>query len=136
MGAPEYPNDRRNFARITKEVKLEVSEISYPISKDPGEEGTSKNIGKGGVCFSLPFPFTPGALLSMKIHLPTWQKYKKSFLQVLDVSHPSEPLSAIGEVIWCRPASRGKDYEIGVKFVDIYEDDYKALARYLDSLEE
>ncbi len=135
MGTADYVNDRRNFPRIVKEVKIEVSEISYPISKENGEEGTSKNIGRGGICFALPFPLSPGALLSLKIYLPAWQKYKKSFAQVLNVGHPSEPLSAIGEVVWCSPVTSGTDYEIGVKFVDIYEDDYKALARYLDNME-
>ena len=136
MGTSEYADDRRNFTRIIKEVKIEVCEISYPLSKATGEEGRSKNIGEGGICFSLPIPFSPGALLGLKIYLPAWQKYKKSFAQVLDVTQPFEPLSAIGEVIWCNPNTSGTDYEIGVKFVDIYEDDYEALVRYLDKMEE
>ena len=46
----------------------------------------------------------------------------------------AEPLTAIGEIVWCTPTTNGTGYEIGVKFVDIYEDDYKALTKYLENV--
>ncbi len=47
------------------------------------------------------------------------------------------PLSVIAEVVWsttvpARSKYGGSEYEIGVKFLDIYEDDYKALLGYLE----
>jgi len=125
--------ERRNFPRISKEVKIEISEVSYPLTRDTGEFGISKNIGVGGICFSLTSPFSPGTVVSVKIFLARWQKFKRSYVQTLNHSSPSEPLTAIGEIVWCTPKVNGSGYDIGLKFLDIYEDDYKALTKYLES---
>ncbi len=134
MSGVEHQHERRNYPRISKEVKIEISEVSYPLAKDTGEYGFSKNIGAGGICFTLSTPFSPGTIVSAKIYLSRWQKYRRSFLQTLDVTTASEPLTAIGEIIWCSPMINGSGYEVGMKFLDIYEDDYKALTRYLEEV--
>ncbi|HDM76949.1 MAG TPA: PilZ domain-containing protein [Deltaproteobacteria bacterium] len=134
MKIVEQQSDRRNYPRISKEVKIEVTEVSYPLAKDTGEHGISKNIGAGGICFSLSSPFSPGTIVSVKIHLTRWQKYREGFAQTLNPSSAAEPLTAIGEIVWCTPTTNGTGYEIGVKFVDIYEDDYKALTKYLENV--
>ena len=54
---------------------------------------------------------------------------------MLDISR-EPPLTAIGEVVWLREDPSGDGYEVGIKFLNIYEDDYRALMKYLkDSIE-
>lgn len=123
-------SEQRKFTRISKEISIEVNKLSYPISKDPGERRVCKNIGGGGICISVPRAYEPKTLLSLKISIPGWQGYKKPFSMVLDISSDSS-LTAIGKVAWCKKPPDDSGYEIGVKFLDIYEDDYRALTEYL-----
>lgn len=122
--------DKRKFPRISKEILIEVSKISYPLSHGPGEQYLSKNISGGGVCFCIDTPYDPEAVLSLKLSIPGWKNYKKPFSLMFDASSDA-PLTAIGEVAWCRKLSGIPGYDVGVKFVDIYEDDYHALINYL-----
>lgn len=132
MNQKENHTDQREFARICKEVVIEVSEIAYPLPQEPGERCVCKNISGGGICFTTTSPCKPKTLLSLKLHITGWQSYKKPFSRVLDISS-EEPLTAIGEAVWCRRLADGSAYDVGIKFVNIYEDDYKALMKYLES---
>ena len=134
MNRAQPLKDRRNFPRISKETSIEVEELSYPLPREPGEDGVSKNIGAGGVCFTTAASYNPGTLLSIKINLLGWQRYKNSFTRTLDISSSREPLSGIGRVVWCQELEDEGGYEIGLEFVDIYEDDYKALMKYLEGV--
>jgi hypothetical protein len=127
--------DKRKFPRISKEIAIEVSKISYPLSQSPGEKYLSKNLSGGGVCFSIDTPYDPEAVLSLKLNIPGWKNYKKPFSLMFDASSDA-PLTAIGEVAWCRKISGAPGYDVGVKFVDIYEDDYYALMKYLEKQDE
>jgi len=59
-----------------------------------------------------------------------WQNYKKKFSMIFN-GVTKTPLSVIAEVIWCTIVPDRSEYEIGVKFLDVYEDDYQAFLRYL-----
>ncbi|QTA89818.1 PilZ domain-containing protein [Desulfonema magnum] len=132
MSELKSDKDHREFPRISKEIPIEVSKISYPLPETPGKSYLSKNISIGGICFSLTIPYEPETVLSLKINIPGWESYKKPFSLFLDVSSDA-PLTAIGEVVWCRKLSGGPGYEMGVRFVDIYKDDYQALMKYLEA---
>ena len=134
MNRAQPLKDRRNFPRISKETSIEVNELSYPLPREPGEDGVSKNIGAGGICFTTTASYNPGTLLSIKINLLGWQRYKNSFARTLDISSSREPLSGIGRVVWCQELEDEDGYDIGLEFVDIYEDDYKALMQYLEDV--
>ncbi len=130
MNPEESASEQRKFSRLSKEIAIEVNKLSYPISKDPGERRVCKNISGGGICITVPRSYEAKTLLSMRINIPGWQGYKKPFSMVLDISSESS-LTAIGEVSWCKKLSDGSGYEIGIRFLDIYEDDYRALTEYL-----
>ena len=134
MNKTQPLEDRRNFPRISKETSIEVNELSYPLPREPGQNGLSRNIGAGGICFTTNASYNPGTVLSIKINLLGWQRYKNSFTKALDISSSREPLAGIGRVIWCQELEGEDGYDIGLEFVDIYEDDYKALMRYLEGV--
>ncbi len=126
--------EKRKFPRIPREVPINVKKLAYPLPEGPGERGAGKNIGENGICFSIPTSYEPKTMLSLEIKLTGWQHHKKNVSSILDHSKVKAPLTAIAEVVWSKKLSGSRGYELGVKFADIYEDDYKALKKHLDSI--
>ena len=125
--------EKRKFPRIPKEVPINVKKLAYPLPEGPGEGGIGKNLGENGICFSTPTSYEPKTMLSLEIKLTGWKHHKKSVSSMLDPLATTAPLTAIAEVVWSRKLSGSQGYEVGVKFADIYEDDYKALKKHLGS---
>lgn len=109
---------------------MEVSILSYPLSKEPGTQVLGSNISAGGICFFVQDFYEDKTMLNLKIRLKGWQGYKKPFSRLHDIAEES-PLTAIGEVAWCRASDTGSGFYVGLRFVNIYEDDYKALTAYI-----
>lgn len=121
----------REFPRFPKEVKVEFNELTYPLPTRPGEIARSKDISPVGICFLSSAMFESGTLLTVNIHLAGWQRHKKNLSVLLDDEALAKPLSVIGEVVWSRNGENGQDNQIGVKFRDITEDDFQAIAKAL-----
>lgn len=134
MGQHDTGIYKREFQRIPKEVSIEVNRISYPLSEEPGESALGRDLGGGGMSFVVSIPYEPKTIVTLEINITGWHGYKKPFSRILDVSAES-PLTAIGEVVWCKRPTDDSEYEVGIKFLDIYEDDYRAFMKYLDELE-
>ena len=130
MEPDQSVENKREFPRIPKRMPIEINRLAFPMSDEPEGKGTGKNISQGGVCFSVPDRYEPGAILSLKMRLVGWSQHKKPHSYLVDIA--SEPdFTALGEVVWCRKHATQEQYDIGVKFVNIYEDDLKALMEYL-----
>ncbi len=132
MNQPESDKDSRMFPRIPKDIPVEVSEISYPFSEKPGKRCSSKNISGGGICFVSSNPYKSRALLNLNIRIAGWQSYKKPFSLFVDLAAET-PLTVIGEVVWCKANSNDLTFDIGIKFLNIDQDDHRAFMSYLDS---
>lgn len=74
----------------------------------------TKDVSEGGLCFSCPEDFKAETILKLEILLPT-----------KDI-----PLKALGKVVWSQQIEASK-YDIGLSFVEINEEDRKALFSYL-----
>jgi len=136
MNIQKKEQEQRDFVRILKSIRIEISKIIYPLPEGTEAEGIGKNIGGGGVCFSSFSFYQPGTKLNLKMEIKGWKNYKKNFSMLFNRA-AKVPLSVIAEVVWCTavPAEskyEGAEYEIGVQFLDIYEDDYQAFLRYLE----
>lgn len=130
-------DEQRIYPRIPKEVSVIVAKLEYPFSEEANESGTLKNIAEGGVCFITTTAYEPGARLSVKINIKGWRRHLKSVVSTLEDSTATTattPLTAVAEVAWVSPKPDSGSYEIGVKFLDIYEDEYNALKKYLENL--
>ena len=129
---PAEPNtEKRKFHRIPESVAIGVKKIAYPMTDDATVEGVGKNISAGGVCFVVSQPYAPGDLLSLQINLTGWQHHKTSVATVIDDELAMAPLTAVARVAWCQAKEDGHNYDIGVTFENIYDDDFQALKRYL-----
>jgi hypothetical protein len=126
--------EKRKFPRIPKEVSINIKKLAYPLQEGLGENGIGKNMGENGICFSTPTPYEPKTTLSLEIKLTGWQHHKKNVSAILDHSKAKAPLTAIAEVVWLKKLVGRSEYDIGVKFLDIYEDDLKALKKHLASM--
>ena len=123
--------DFRQFPRLPKEVKVEISELTYPLPTGPGVTAQSKDISAAGFrCISETL-FPPGTLLTANIHLAGWQRHKRGLSVLLDDSALAKPLSVIAEVVWTREIGDGTGNEIGIKFRDITPDDFQAIQKAL-----
>ena len=136
MAPLKTDHDNRDFPRLPKEVSVTITKLEYPFSTEADESGVLKNIAKGGLCLAVANPYESGSRLSLKINLKGWRRYLKSVTAIVDDSAgtvATTPLTAIAEVVWMSPSPDG-GYEIGVKFLDIYEDEYNALKKYLENM--
>ena len=134
MSQLQADEDKRGFPRISKEVPIEINNLAYPLPEVPLAEGTCINIAKGGIGFAVSSPYEPKALLSLKIYLKGWQHHKKDVSSIVDASAATAPLTAIAEVVWSKQLSDDPKYEVGAKFLDIYEDDYVAFKKHLGNI--
>ena len=125
--------EKRDYRRLPKEIPLEINTLTYPLPKEWGDHCRGKDISAGGICFVSSTPYHPGTVLSLKLNIQGWDVYKKPHAVIVDISRGSS-LHVIGEVVWCRNTPGNSANEVGIKFLDIYEDDRRALIKYLNDL--
>jgi len=131
MTPSESNTEKRQFQRIPETVTITVNKIAYPMTDDAAIKGVGINISAGGACFAVPQPYDPGDLLSLQVNLTGWQHHKSSYAAVIDDELAMAPLIAVVKVAWCQVKADTQSYDIGVTFENIYEDDFKALKKYL-----
>lgn len=129
---PQNFKDKRRFPRISRNIDIEVSELTFPFSEAPVQKEASVDIGGNGIRFTSSVPYEVKALLNLKINIIGWEGFKKPFSKLVNISSDA-CLTAVAEVVWCHEVEEGQSYELGVKFLNIYEDDYEALMRYLEN---
>ncbi|SDN60633.1 PilZ domain-containing protein [Desulfonauticus submarinus] len=122
--------DRRRYFRLPKNYKVKVSLLRYPLGNQKWYEVHSLDIGKGGVRLIFPCKLDKGDKLQIKIRVPSLNKFHPSFFKVFEVETEQE-LVALGEVIWIGE-KKIDGYEVGVKFIDVFEDDLRALRDFLE----
>lgn len=130
----------RECSRIPRGVHVEVKKIEYPLSNEPGEKSTTRNIAKRGICFTASRQYKPGETLSLNIRLNGWYRHRKGLAAILNNAlSQTDVLTVIAEVIWSKKSTHisGSNiivYDIGVKFINIYEDDQIALEKYFSKI--
>ena len=128
-------NSSRKCSRIPRGVQLEIKKLEYPLSNEFGETATSRNIAKHGICFTAPTRYGPGEILSLSMKLNGWHRHRKGLTAILnDKLSKTDVLTVIAEVIWAKTSAASNGYDIGVKFINIYEDDVTALEKYFSRL--
>ncbi|PID76753.1 MAG: hypothetical protein CSB24_04835 [Deltaproteobacteria bacterium] len=119
----------REKVRIKKGGELSVKRLAYPMAAGPGEKAALENLSEDGICFCLAGDYKKGDHLCISVDISGWQHHRKGVSMLVDDQRVAAPLTAIVEVAWVSE-SEGR-MKIGAKFLDIFEDDYKALKSYL-----
>ena len=125
----------RECTRIPKEIQIEVKKIEYPLSNEPGDYGTTKDIAKQGICFTTATQYEAGETLSLNMKINGWHRHRKGLKTILsnEISE-ADMLTVIAEVIWTKKSDDKQGYDIGVKFINVYEDDMIALEKYFSTV--
>ena len=131
MSLKKSNEESRKFQRLSKEVEVELSELTYPLKKEATAVARIKDISPKGICISSATLFKPKTVVTATIHLAGWQRHKKNLSFMLDDAAIGKPLTVIAEVVWSKKEEQSAGYEIGVKFLDINEDDYQALKKFM-----
>lgn len=138
MGLFKKEAERREYPRFTKNISIQINNRTYTGAKrledDPNgnakpQKAMGENISIGGLCFVSQIPYEINSVLGLIIRIADLEEEKKRVAMYLAVS--SIPIAAEGEVVRCIKKEDGSGYEIGIKFIDIYEDDHKILMKYL-----
>lgn len=125
----------RECTRIPKEIQIEVKKIEYPLSDESEENGISKDIAKQGICFTTPTRYEPGKMLSLNMKINGWHRHRKGLKTILSNElSEADTLTVISEVIWVKASTDSNAYDIGVRFINVYEDDMIALEKYFSTM--
>jgi len=124
----EEIKDRREFQRLNKELEVEVRKFVYPLKNQGIIKTRCLNISPGGLLLDIPRRLNVGDKVQLTLYVPGLNKYHPSFFKVFE-SSVNQSLVAVAEVV--RVELKGGSYKVGIKFLNIYEDDWKALYNFL-----
>lgn len=125
----------RECIRVAKEVQIEIKKIEYPLTNTSAEEGITLDIAKNGICFTATSRYDVGTMLSLNITINGWHRHRKGLKAILSNElSETDTLTVIAEVIWEKASTESNGFDIGVKFINVYEDDMIALEKYFSEI--
>jgi c-di-GMP-binding flagellar brake protein YcgR len=104
--------------------ELTFAKVPEPSTSSYGD------ISGGGLLLNSQREFQLGTLLKLEIRVPGWGKHQARFGPVQDAD--LRPLVAVGQVVRVERLDSG-DYELGVKFLNVYPDDQAALLKFIEA---
>jgi len=122
--------DRRSFLRMPLEAVVAFQELTF--GKEAQTVQTKyKDVSGGGLLVTSPHQCPLGTLLKLEVRVPGWGKHQNSSFEP---SHEREtrPLVAVGQVVRLESMDNG-EFELGIKFLNVYPDDLKALLALINS---
>lgn len=122
--------ERREHARLPRSGGITCQTVTYPLGLVPETEVRMLDVSEGGVKLDAPTAFEPGSLLQVALLLEGWHRHAEGLLKRA-LENPSRPLTALGRVIRCDPGEGGR-YRVGVQFLDIWDEHWRAMRRYLE----
>ena len=123
------PSDRRNFRRIPMGATVGFQELTFAHTPEPATS-VYGDISAGGLLVSSARSFPLGTLLKLELRVPGWGKFQGKFGPAHD--QDLRPLVAVGQVVRIETLDAG-DFELGVKFLNVYPDDQEALRKFIDA---
>ena len=122
--------ERRKFKRLSKSSSLKVKVLAY--KEQPSQiVSLYKDLGGGGMLFESEVPYEKGTLLKIEAMIPGWGGHIHNFKRSED--NDKHALVTVAEVVRVKTLDQ-KGFEVGVHFVNIYENDHRALIEYIESM--
>ncbi|MCQ9208925.1 MAG: PilZ domain-containing protein [Omnitrophica bacterium] len=109
----EEPQEKRKFPRVKKGVTVQYS------SRDLPQAGVdicqAKDLSEQGMALTASRPFATKTILDIQLKLPTAE----------------ETIELEGEVVSCNEIRQNIVYAIGVKFVNLQQEQEEALSKFM-----
>lgn len=125
--------EKRKYYRLQKEFKLFLARWNFPLKNQKWFEVKSIDIGEGGLRFKSPFKVELKEKLQFKLRVPRLNKFYSGFSKVFSLDIEND-FFGIGEVVWIK--DKEEVQEVGLKFINVFEDDLKALVNFLKQARE
>lgn len=123
-------SNKRRYSRLPKSSSLKIQKLTFS-EETKEDDAVYKDVGGGGILFESKALYEIGALLKLKVDVPGWGKFIKNFKRPDE--NDKKILTAIGEVVRVEEIEKNKIYEIGVKFVNIQDNDFDSLIQYIEN---
>lgn len=123
-------NERRQHARLPRSAGITCQPVTYPLGLAAETAVRMLDVSEGGVRLDTPEGFEPGSLLQVTLLLEGWHRHATGSLR-RDEDGAARPLTALGRVMRCELTAEGR-YEVGVQFLDIWDEHWRAMRRYLE----
>jgi c-di-GMP-binding flagellar brake protein YcgR len=104
-------------------------ELSFSTDPEP-TTSVYGDISAGGLLLASAKLIPLGTLLKLELRVPGWGKHQGRFGPAQD--QDLRPLVAVGQVVRVENLEEG-DYELGVKFLNVYPDDQEALRKFVEA---
>jgi hypothetical protein len=125
--------EKRKFVRIDKSALVEIRELKFPVKKKNYVSVDMKNISGSGLLFRSEEAYGIGTILHLKVALTGAKRNGASFGE-----YPGKailhPVSVIGKVVRVEEIEHGLSYDIGIKFLDFYQNDAAALIDFINKI--
>ncbi|MFP4397355.1 MAG: PilZ domain-containing protein [Desulfonatronovibrio sp.] len=109
---------------------MEVQELAFPLNSQEKIVVESADISTGGLKVICNRLFAVGDKVRVKVYIPSFNKLHAGFLKAFE-SDLGQYLQAVAEVVWISEVIPHSRYETGMKFLDVYEDDWHALRKLI-----
>jgi len=120
-------SERRKYRRIPMGATVGFQELTFSSIPEPATS-IYGDISAGGLLLSSPKAIPLGTVLKLEMRVPGWGKHQNRFGPPQD--QDQRPLVAVGQVVRLETLDAG-DYEIGIKFLNVYPDDQEALKKFI-----
>ncbi len=120
--------DRRKYPRLYKSFKVEIRKLEFPIKSQKLIKTKCLNISAGGMSLKVTEPFKVDDTVQVFIYIIGVSKFHNSYFKRFEAI-TDQKISGIGKVV--RVNRLGEEFELGIEFVDVYEDDWKALYDFI-----
>lgn len=122
-------NNNRKHRRLPKPFGVMLCPLTFnPRTFTP--DAFCTDISKGGLSLETRRSYSEGDKLQVKIHVPRLNKYSPGFFKFYE-NDAEQYFTAIAEVARCKP--HGGSYSVGLKFINVDEDQSVALGELINS---
>lgn len=119
-------SERRQHTRLPKSYRLELAEFAFPLRDQPRISATCEDVSAGGLSVVVPRRFEVGDKVQVRLHMARLNKFHPGFFKVFE-SDVDQSLQAVAEVVRVEERAPFCSYCLGLRFIDVYDDDWRAL---------
>jgi c-di-GMP-binding flagellar brake protein YcgR len=127
-----FDQERRSYQRLQHPFRVQLIPFAFSQNRQPTLSTRCLNISAGGILLESDTCIEVGDKVQVRLFLPRLNKFHPSYFKVFE-SSVDQNLLAVAEVVRCETNIPASSYHIGIKFLDVYEDDWQALYRMLQS---